>query len=965
MQSKRLSKGVSKVWKAKSTKRKTIASRRNASSLCKDLERETLLLDLHRKAPDLSDTELYNYTLDQAVRLTESTFGFFYLVSENQQHAVLADWSCAPLRNCSAVSDNHFSLDRAENWMDCVRLKQPVLCNDYPHSPNQKGLPESRTPLHRFMSIPVILDNEVRFILGVGNKRGKYDEHDVTQTQLVAHELQTILMHREDREAHRTSERKYRAFIDAIQMAVVVHGKDTRILAVNPMAERLLGLPEAQLLGRKATDPGWDFLKENGARMRADEYPVSQALSLQKPIRNLVAGIPRPDGKGTRWAMVNAACLRDEHGEISEVVVSFVDMTDRKHAEAELQRTHELMQTIIEAAPVAIVGIDLEGKVRDVWNPAAEKMFGSSAREAMGKYIPGMPVDTEERLRTLGERTRSGSSVNGVEVSMQRPDGTPLDYNVYASPLHDVEGRISGNVAVLVDITERKKAEEALWESTQRLKLVLDNMPAFVFWKDRNSVYQGCNVLFAANAGLKPAEIAGRTDCDLPWKDTEAAGYRADDAAVMKSGIPKINYEETQTTADGRLTAVRTSKVPLRNPEGDIIGVLGTFEDITERKRAEMELIDAHKEAERLLLFNEALLSAIPTPVFYKDREGKYLGCNHAFSEVMGKTTEDIKGKTVFDIWPSEHALEYHRKDLELMANPVRQTYEFAVRDKNGVNRPVIYVKDVFRDENGEIAGIVGAFLDITERKRAENEALTLNQELEKRVDQRTAQLEAANKELEAFAYSVSHDLRTPLRSIDGFGQILMEEHASQLDENGKDYLHRVRQGAQRMGQLIDDLLDLSRVSRAEMTVQQVNLSQMAQRIAGDLRDSDPQRHVNFAVAEGIEARGDGRLLRIVLENLLGNAWKYTSKHPTALIEFGQMQTDKRNVLFVRDDGAGFDSQFVHKLFGVFQRLHKTSDFPGTGIGLATVQRIVHKHGGDIWVKGEVEKGATFYFTLP
>lgn len=246
-----------------------------------------------------------------------------------------------------------------------------------------------------------------------------------------------------------------------------------------------------------------------------------------------------------------------------------------------------------------------------------------------------------------------------------------------------------------------------------------------------------------------------------------------------------------------------------------------------------------------------------------------------------------------------------------------------------------------------------------TERKKAEERIRKLNESLM----HQTAELEVANKELEAFAYSASHDLRAPLRSIDGFSLALLEDYDDKLDQQGKDYLQRVRAGVQRMGQLIDDLLRLSRVTRAEMHRERVNLTALAQEIATALRQSQPEREAEFVIAQGVVAHGDVQLLRILLENLLGNSWKFTSKHLRAKIEFGVMQKEEETVYFVRDDGVGFDMAYADKLFAPFQRLH-AEEFPGTGIGLAIVERIIRRHGGRIWAEGAVERGATFYFTL-
>ncbi len=246
------------------------------------------------------------------------------------------------------------------------------------------------------------------------------------------------------------------------------------------------------------------------------------------------------------------------------------------------------------------------------------------------------------------------------------------------------------------------------------------------------------------------------------------------------------------------------------------------------------------------------------------------------------------------------------------------------------------------------------------EQRRAEEDVRRLSRDLEKRA----AQVEAANKELETFSYSVSHDLRAPLRSIDGFSQALLEDCGDRLDDRGKEHLRRVRAASKRMGDLIDDLLNLSRLTRAEMRHEKVNLSDLGRRVTEELRRSQPERQVEVSISEGLEAEGDGRLLQVVLENLLRNAWKFTQKRPLAHIELGAMRQNGQSAFFVRDDGAGFAMEYVDKLFGAFQRLHSPTEFEGTGIGLATVARIVHRHGGRIWAEGAVEKGATFYFTL-
>ena len=271
--------------------------------------------------------------------------------------------------------------------------------------------------------------------------------------------------------------------------------------------------------------------------------------------------------------------------------------------------------------------------------------------------------------------------------------------------------------------------------------------------------------------------------------------------------------------------------------------------------------------------------------------------------------------------------------------------------------------QELFHELAGDLAFALHDMELEEEHKRDEDEIRRLYSELEQRVAERTAELAAVNKELESFNYSVSHDLRAPLRGIDGFSQALLEDYADKLDEQGKDYLQRVRTASQRMGNLIDDLLSLSRVSRSEICVKTINLSQMAQNIAAELHQREPERQVAFVIEEGLMTNGDEHLLQVALQNLLDNAWKFSSRHPNAKIEFGKVEYEGKPAFFVRDDGAGFDMNYGHKLFGAFQRLHSVTEFGGTGIGLATVQRIIHRHGGYVWAEGSVEQGATFYFT--
>jgi PAS domain S-box-containing protein len=290
---------------------------------------------------------------------------------------------------------------------------------------------------------------------------------------------------------------------------------------------------------------------------------------------------------------------------------------------------------------------------------------------------------------------------------------------------------------------------------------------------------------------------------------------------------------------------------------------------------------------------------------------------------------------------------------------------EFRIIRPDGRQRWISARGSVICDGERRPSRMVGINIDITEQKQAEEQIRSLNTTLESRVAERTRDLSNANKELESFSYSVSHDLRAPLRSIDGFSLALLEDCGEKLDEAGKAHLQRIRAAAQRMSLLIDDLLNLSRVTRVRLNSQVFDLSAVVAAAAAELQATQPERKVAWKIQPDLSVTGDSQLLQVAIENLVNNAWKFTSRRPVASIEFGKAQSHGTSAFFVKDNGAGFDLAYADRLFGAFQRLHLATEFPGTGVGLATVQRVVHRHGGRIWAESAVDQGATFYFTLP
>lgn len=388
--------------------------------------------------------------------------------------------------------------------------------------------------------------------------------------------------------------------------------------------------------------------------------------------------------------------------------------------------------------------------------------------------------------------------------------------------------------------------------------------------------------------------------------------------------------------------------------------LLAALDKCAENVKRERELQEL---TERTALLSSALDQS-PTAIVITDTSGNIEYVNPKFTELTGYWPDEVIGQNV-------RILRSGKTPPEVYSNmwgtiTAGREWEGEIQNKNKDGK--LYWEQLrispLRNPAGTVIKFIKVAEDITARKRTEEEIRKLNAELEYRVIQRNALLEASNKELDDFCDAVSHDLRGPLSRLQGFTNVLIDECADHLDGQGKLYVERISQTSRELKRIIDALLKLSQLTRRGIAHQNVDLSAIAHVVADGLKNSQPERRVDFVIAPDVNVKGDSGLLKVVLENLLDNAWKFTSKHQKARIEFGVARTDYKSVYFVRDDGAGFDMKYANKLFKPFQRIHSSDDFPGTGLGLASVQRIIQRHGGRIWVEGEVEKGATFYFTL-
>lgn len=689
----------------------------------------------------------------------------------------------------------------------------------------------------------------------------------------------------------------------------------------------------------------------------------------------------------------------------------------------QLRASQDQLRATIDAMPDMLFELGPDGRYHDC-HTSCPDLLAAPVGELLGKTVSDvLPPDAADVVMAALQEAQNNGRSHGKVLELPLAQGRRW-FELSVSCKHVRAGQEPRFIVLSRDVTRRKQAEDELRHKEMSLGIAraIGKIGSWNFDARTGRAERSAEICRLFGMPQQPV-------LDLEASDMEVFNMEAFDTGVFVKAIHPEDldrvidawgeamlgaiYDIEHRIMIGSTTRwVRSCAQVERDAEGRIISAMGMMQDITAAKNAQLEIEQLSRAYRLLSRVNEAIVrsrdrdvlfvefckAAIESglfrfawvgmldetwviPVAHAGAEEDYL--SNKFNIVLGneRTGNGPTGRAIRDgmhrvCQDIEHDPNMAPWRDEALKRGFRSSAAFPIREA-GV---VVGAMSVYAAETQfftpniivlmlELAADISFSLDTfagnARREQAEAELKQLNLELERRVQERTRQLELANKELEAFSYSVSHDLRAPLRSIDGFSQILLKTCHGQLDETSRDYLQRVRRASQRMGHLIDDLLQLAQVARSTLNREPVDLSGIAEQAVDELRKMYPERRVRFILQRGMSVQADTGLLRIVMDNLLGNAWKYTGKKAEAEIEFGRCGAEGGNIFFVRDNGDGFNMDYVHKLFGTFQRLHGVDEFEGTGIGLATVQRIIHRHNGKAWAEGKEGRGATFYFTLP
>jgi len=735
----------------------------------------------------------------------------------------------------------------------------------------------------------------------------------------------------------RTSEDLFRLMVENVQdYAIFMLDVGGRVATWNTGAERIKGYSAEEIIG------------QHFSRF----YPPED-VQARKPERELqvAAAEGRCGDEGWRirkdgsrfWASVAITALRGADGELLGFGKVTRDLTQRHEMERALRETDQRFRLIVEGAKeYALLMLDPKGRVVS-WNAGAERLKGYHAEEIVGqhhsRFYPPEDVRAGKPERALQQALVEGQwEDEGWRV---RKDGSRFWANVIITPLHDAQGTPLGFAKLTRDLTERRRAEAVLRQNEERLRLMVDSVKDYaIIMLDREGRVISWNAGAERTKGYRAEEILGRHFSRFyPPEDVAQGKPEWELERAMRDG--QFEDEGWRVRKDGSRFWANVVITPVRDAQQVLVGFAKVTRDATERRRAEAEI-------RRQRGFTEQLINSSTDGILAFDRECRYTLWSQGMARISGVTAEEVMGRPALEVFPffrdtgeDKHyatALEGRKVNAEGGRYSVHEPAAHVVLEAQ--YSPLV-------GDDGQVVGGLAVVRDVTERKRVEEE------------------LARSNAELEKFSYSVSHDLRAPLRAIDGFARALHEDYGPALNADGQRLIGVIRDNAQRMGQLIDALLNFSRAGRQQLVTTTVDLTALAQSVVDELRRTAGGVAVEVSLQPLPPITGDATLLRQVVVNLIGNAFKFSRNRAHPRVDIAAHREGDTVIYYVRDNGAGFDMRYKDKLFGVFQRLHHVEEFEGTGVGLALAQRIIDRHGGRIWAEAKPNEGATFYFTLP
>ena len=735
----------------------------------------------------------------------------------------------------------------------------------------------------------------------------------------------------------RTSEDLFRLMVENVQdYAIFMLDVGGRVATWNTGAERIKGYSAEEIIG------------QHFSRF----YPPED-VQARKPERELqvAAAEGRCGDEGWRirkdgsrfWASVAITALRGADGELLGFGKVTRDLTQRHEMERALRETDQRFRLIVEGAKeYALLMLDPKGRVVS-WNAGAERLKGYHAEEIVGqhhsRFYPPEDVRAGKPERALQQALVEGQwEDEGWRV---RKDGSRFWANVIITPLHDAQGTPLGFAKLTRDLTERRRAEAVLRQNEERLRLMVDSVKDYaIIMLDREGRVISWNAGAERTKGYRAEEILGRHFSRFyPPEDVAQGKPEWELERAMRDG--QFEDEGWRVRKDGSRFWANVVITPVRDAQQVLVGFAKVTRDATERRRTEAEI-------RRQRGFTEQLINSSTDGILAFDRECRYTLWSQGMARISGVTAEEVIGRPALEVFPffkdtgeDKHyatALEGRKVNAEGGRYSVHEPAAHVVLEAQ--YSPLV-------GDDGQVVGGLAVVRDVTERKRVEEE------------------LARSNAELEKFSYSVSHDLRAPLRAIDGFARALHEDYGPALNADGQRLIGVIRDNAQRMGQLIDALLNFSRAGRQQLVTTTVDLTALAQSVVDELRRTAGGVAVEVSLQPLPPITGDATLLRQVVVNLIGNAFKFSRHRTHPRVYIAAHREGDTVIYYVRDNGAGFDMRYKDKLFGVFQRLHHVEEFEGTGVGLALAQRIIDRHGGRIWAEAKPNEGATFYFTLP